>query len=101
MSRTDTCAPLLDLLRTAIDHSGEVTFRTLPADHEHAETGCVVPAERVICLAADRSPDDPAWLVQGLYRLVAEDSDPRLAESVEWFVADATARTLAAMGVAR
>jgi hypothetical protein len=53
--------PLVDLLRTAVAHGGEVTFRFMPPDHEHAEhaeTGAVVAHENTIYLAPDRLPDD-------------------------------------------
>ena len=95
-------SPLLDLLRTLLVQYGEVTLRHVPAGHEHGSTGYVAPHERVVGVPTGLDDRDLlAGLVRALYGLAVGDLDPRLGESACWFAADAAARTLAAMGVAR
>ena len=100
-----TLTPLLDLLRTAAAEHGEVVFRVLSSRDEHAATGVVDPGQGrpVIWLPApDRDTTRPEHLlVSALHQLAVVDLDPRLEESAEWFVMDATARTLDAIGGAR
>ena len=95
-------SPLLDLLRTAAAEHGEVVFRVLSSRDEHAATGVVDPGQGrpVIWLPApDRDTTRPEHLlVSALHQLAVVDLEPQLAESGEWFVMDATARTLAAIG---
>ena len=98
-------SPFLDLLRTAAAEHGEVTFRVLPSGDEFAAAG-MVERDRgrpVIWLPApDRDTTRPEHLlVSALHQLAVVDLDPRLEESAEWFVMDATARTLDAIGGAR
>ena len=95
-------APLVHLIRTTLAEHGEITLRALPTDHERAATGYVVPNELTIALPTDPDPAvDLATLVYGLHEIGVADNDPRLAESVGWFVEDAAHHTLAAMGVTR
>ena len=92
-------SPLLDLLRSVVAQYGEVTFRALPADHEHSETGHLLPHRHEIGLPND--PDDGRFLttlVLGLYDLSLADLDPRLQQTADRFAEDATRATLAAMG---
>ena len=96
--RTTPCTPLLDLIRSVARQYGELTFRALPADHEHSETGYVAPHRHEIGLPND--PDGGRFLttlVLSLYDLSLADADPRLQQSAGLFAEDATRRTLAAM----
>ena len=95
--RTTSCTPLLDLLRTALAERGSVTLRALPAGDDLVQ---VDPRDDAILLADDQ--DDARLLtslIYGLHYLGLGDADPRLDDSVTWFVSDATRRTVAAMGL--
>lgn len=94
-----TYTPLIALIRSLLDQYGEITLRAVPAGHEHAATGYVLPHEWLVGIP-DGLDDHQVLerLVGALYSLAVADMDPRLEESAARFVDDATRRTLAAMG---
>jgi hypothetical protein len=96
-----TVTPLVDLLRALLAKTGELVLRPMPADMAEEFLGLTVFRERSAYIAEQSDDEWLKTLVHELHHHPLGPCDREFAQAAEQLVQDSTARTLAAMGVAR